>query len=194
MYQESLKCIAMAADGPSTGWRCEEMIKIERLREAQRILPFLDHWEDELLKKKLKELAMLVLCEGHCGTNLPQYYAQSWSEFASKRLPKEEALARSDLELWKSSTQRESGKTSSTSFPRQGESERTDSTPWNCTKTEFDFATPRQKLPRAEGTDSSRSPFLFARDTTDSSPSRSSQSIDPHGQFVSLFTRNQTVR
>ena len=93
MYQESLKCISMASDG----WRCQNPIQTEQLLQAQRLLSSLGDSEEEL-----KGLAKLVLCPGHARGKLPQLYSETWSVFAAKRLPKEEAMSRFDPEYWMS--------------------------------------------------------------------------------------------
>jgi hypothetical protein len=53
-------------------------------------------------EEELKGLAELVLCPGHARGKLPQLYSETWSVFAAKRLPKEEAMSRFDLEQWMS--------------------------------------------------------------------------------------------
>jgi hypothetical protein len=53
-------------------------------------------------EEELKGLAKPVLCPGHARGKLPQLYSKTWSIFAAKRLPKEEAMSRFDPKQWMS--------------------------------------------------------------------------------------------
>jgi hypothetical protein len=95
IYQDDLKCIAMTSDG----WRCQEIIKLERLLQARGLLNTSVVSDTKL---DMDIFSSLVLCPGHAQGDLPSIYSEKWAAFSEQRLPKEKAMAKFDAEFWMS--------------------------------------------------------------------------------------------
>lgn len=104
----------------------------------------------------LQGLAKFVLCPGHALGKLPQLYSKTWSVFAAKRLPKEEAMPRFDPEQWVSvqffndhnTLQTGLRKTKSTSNLPQTQLERVDYLSLNRAQADSKLSAPAQNCPK----------------------------------------------